>query len=91
MARHKSLSLIAARRRRRALLRSGLERRGRRHPHDGPCARNQHPGHRHRDSFSQMNNCIATGTLESLGIMLAGGLVGAMVGSASPSWKPRYP
>lgn len=46
---------------------------------------------RHCDSFSQTNNCIATGTLESLGIMLAGGLVGAMVGSASPSWKPRYP
>jgi hypothetical protein len=46
---------------------------------------------RHCDSFSQMNSCIATGTLESLGIMLGGGLVGAIVGSASPSWKPRYP
>ena len=46
---------------------------------------------RHCDSFSQVNSCLATGALETLGIILGGGLLGAAVGSASPSWKPRYP
>ena len=46
---------------------------------------------RHCDSFSQVNSCLATGALETLGIILGGGLVGAAVGSASPNWKPRYP
>ena len=46
---------------------------------------------RHCDALSQVNSCLASATLESLGIILGGGLVGAAVGSASPSWKPRYP
>jgi hypothetical protein len=46
---------------------------------------------RHCDGFSQLNSCTATGALETLGIILGGGLVGAAVGSASPNWKPRYP
>lgn len=46
---------------------------------------------RHCDSFSQLNSCFATGMLETFGIIAGGGLVGAAVGSASPSWKPRYP
>lgn len=41
--------------------------------------------------LSQMNSCITNATFAGLGITLAGGLVGALVGAASPSWKPRYP
>jgi hypothetical protein len=41
--------------------------------------------------LSQTTQCIGTRALESLGFSLGGGLVGAIVGSASPSWKPRYP
>lgn len=41
--------------------------------------------------LSQANQCAATGTLEYLGVTLGTGLVGAIVGSASTSWKPRYP
>lgn len=46
---------------------------------------------RHCDGFSQLNSCFATGMLETFGIIAGGGLVGAAVGSASPSWKARYP
>ena len=42
-------------------------------------------------NLSETNQCLATRTLELLGFGLGGGLVGAFVGSQSPSWKPRYP
>lgn len=47
-------------------------------------------GH-HCGDLGQVTSCIASATFEGLGITLAGGLVGALVGSAAPSWKPRYP
>lgn len=47
-------------------------------------------GH-HCGDLSQVNSCIASRAFEGLGITLAGGLVGGLVGSASADWKPRYP
>jgi hypothetical protein len=41
--------------------------------------------------FGDVVAATRAGALETLGIILGGGLVGAAVGSASPSWKPRYP
>ena len=41
--------------------------------------------------LSQVSDCITSSTLQGIGIILGSGLVGAIVGSASPSWQPRYP
>ena len=41
--------------------------------------------------LSQLSDCMASSTLQGVGIILGSGLLGAIVGSASPSWKPRYP
>ena len=41
--------------------------------------------------LSQATQCAVTRAFESVGFSLGGGLVGAVVGSTSPSWKPRYP
>ena len=36
-------------------------------------------------------NCITTASLEGVGILLGGGLVGTIAGSAMPDWTRRYP
>jgi hypothetical protein len=37
------------------------------------------------------NNCIVGASLAGTGIMLSGGLVGALIGGGAKSWDLRYP